>query len=329
MKFEVEHELVERFAISNRPIDASLVVACRDDESFIESFLNSVNRMTDVNLEVVLVDDGSHCRVKPSDLEALRWNWTLVRTERLGLSSALNLAAMLSNSGILARHDLDDVSTPSRIAKQISYMRKNDLDVVGSQAWVTDSNLVRLIQTKLPCDHATIAKWLNSPYRGNPIVHGSALIRRKSFEVVGGYVREFAKSQDLDLWIRLLATGAQFGNLEKPEYYWRARSGSAGSSSGLTQSTFARLARMSQSDRPSLREIGLASTTKVKVRTDAFVAAAAGSRRGSIGVLLCWWKVRTRLTFSEHLQVLLLIVWSSSLLRFVRPLLRRIIRIRG
>ena len=320
--------VVARSGNTLRSLDASLLVSCRDDGQFLESFVQSVNSLVSVEVEVVLVDDGSSVPIDPGFLEHLKPRWTLIRTEHLGLPAALNLAAGFAASDFLARHDLDDVSRPSRLWKQLQTLRDDHLDVVGSQAWITDCNLNPLICTKLPLEHKTIGRWLLSRFSGNPIVHGSVLVRREMFLKVGGYDPRFIKSQDLDLWIRLLSHGAKFGNLPTPEYLWRARAGSAGSSVGISQSSFAQIARSPMARGSSLAPPHSARRVRIQKRSDAFMAASAGSWRGFHGVVICWWKVRKSLQLREHFRIALFAVWSSKPMCYVRPLIRRRIRVR-
>jgi hypothetical protein len=60
----------------------------------------------------------------------------------------------------------------------------------------------------------------------SPLAHGTAMLRREALERAGGWI-ERNWAEDLDLWLRLLASGARFAKLPDVLYAWRQHSASA------------------------------------------------------------------------------------------------------
>jgi GT2 family glycosyltransferase len=60
----------------------------------------------------------------------------------------------------------------------------------------------------------------------SPLAHGTAMIRTRWLERVGGW-SERGWAEDLDLWVRLLDAGARFAKLPRVLYGWRQHRGSA------------------------------------------------------------------------------------------------------
>lgn len=60
----------------------------------------------------------------------------------------------------------------------------------------------------------------------SPLAHGSALMRRDALERAGGWT-ERGWPEDVDLWLRLFATGARFAKLPRTLYGWRQHAAGA------------------------------------------------------------------------------------------------------
>lgn len=308
--------------------EVSVIAACRNDGHYLGDFVDAMNGQLDVSLEVVLVDDGSAPPLGIDALAELKVPWVLLRTDGVGLAAAMNIAAGIAGSQLLARHDVDDSSSPKRLSLQRDLLRARGLHVVGSQASVTDEELRPLIRTRLPEEHREIATWLRRPSRPNPLIHGSVLMLREAFEGVGGYDVRFARSQDVDLWIRLVENGAMFANLPTAEYLWRARSGNSGASAGSLQGRFAQYA---MSGPPQHRKGPVPSSANVdvpiRVRSATAVAiAAAGNYRGSIGAIACAYRLRESLRKGDLGDGLLSAIRSNAAVRLLRPVWWRLRR---
>jgi glycosyltransferase involved in cell wall biosynthesis len=178
----------------------------------LDRTLASILAQQDVDLELIVVDDGStdgsatvlgryaaaDARVQP------------VCREHEGLTPALEHGCRLARGTYIARHDADDLSAPDRLRSQIDELSDASsislvtcwVDYIGPDdealgSW-TPSESPDMLRDNL---RARDVSQLQS------IVHGTAVFRRADYTRVGGYRRAFRVAQDIDLWQRLTDVG--------------------------------------------------------------------------------------------------------------------------
>jgi glycosyltransferase involved in cell wall biosynthesis len=210
----------------------SVLLPVRDAAPWLPASLRSLFRQTFRDFEIVAVDDGSTdgsgelLERAAADDSRLR----VFHTAPRGLPLALNHALSQARAPLVARHDADDLSHRRRFELQRRALsRRPGCAVLGSrvrlfparavgagmQRWIRWHN--RLL------DHEAIATEM---LIDSPLAHGSAMIRRRWLERVGGW-NESGWAEDLDLWVRLLEAGARFEKLGETLYGWRQRPDSA------------------------------------------------------------------------------------------------------
>lgn len=193
--------------------DVSVVMAVYNAGDLLRESLVSICGQRDVDLELIVVDDGS------TDLSAsvLREyakaddRVTIIRKTHEGLTRALAVGCQAARAPVIARHDAKDVSDPRRMCMQMEILeRRAEVNVVSS--WVEyqgpqGERLGRLRE--------------GGGLRPNPFLyaedpdvkfpyHGSTMFRRGDFHTAGGYRKEFYFAQDLDLWLRLAEFGEHY-----------------------------------------------------------------------------------------------------------------------
>ena len=140
-----------------------------------------------------------------------------------GLASALNflLKIVLSVPGykFIARMDADDISLPSRLEKQRSFLSENeDVSIVGSWYEEIDESGKHLADRELPVSHAALRKRY---YTRTPFAHPCVMYRRQLIEKAGFYPTDTILMEDNVLWGRALKEGFRFANI--PEFLFRFR----------------------------------------------------------------------------------------------------------
>jgi Glycosyl transferase family 2 len=175
----------------------------------IESVASSTLRPT----ETFVCQDGA----LPGDLEAAVGEYVdrfgarrLHNPGPRGLQYNLNHAMAQVTTPWTCRLDADDINLPARFENQIRFLRDHpEIAVLGGaivEFW-PDGRERRKV---LPAEHEAIVRWAR--YR-NPINHMTAFFRTAAFHDCGGYP-DLPLKQDYGLWLRMIARGHRFANLE-------------------------------------------------------------------------------------------------------------------
>lgn len=192
--------------------------------------IQSVLNQHDVELEFIIFDDGSNEATR-STLQRHQQNdprIKLFHQTNQGLTQALINGCQHATGQYIARHDVGDISHPSRLTNQRRVLESHPETVLVSCAvehygpegeFLYSSEQSNTNVGSLPSAND---QQLQSP------VHGCVMFRRQAYQQAGGYRAEFYYAQDLDLWTRLIKQG-EFKRLAKPLYkmYWRNHSISA------------------------------------------------------------------------------------------------------
>jgi glycosyltransferase involved in cell wall biosynthesis len=144
-----------------------------------------------------------------------------------GVGGALNAGLAHCHSEFLARLDADDAALPTRLAKQVAFLRANpQVGLVGTQiAPLGSSRLGRTLS--FPLDHKSIfAALMRCGRDGFGVCHSSVMVRTKLLKEVGGYWT-LPVAEDNDMYLRI-ADRAELANLSELLLHFRVLS------SGLT-----------------------------------------------------------------------------------------------
>jgi glycosyltransferase involved in cell wall biosynthesis len=124
----------------------------------------------------------------------------VVHQANQGLAGALNVGLELCETEFLARLDSDDVALPTRMEKQLAFLKSHPrVGMVGTQfAWVYQNRYRR--GGPAPCDHPTIdSRLMQGIYA---IVHSAIMCRTAAMREIGGYWPE-GISEDWDMFLRM------------------------------------------------------------------------------------------------------------------------------
>ena len=196
-------------------LEVSVVMSVYNGASTLPATMDSILSQEDVELEFIVVNDGSTDETGEI-LEAYARRDSRVRVihqENTGLTRALIRGCAAASGEFIARQDAGDVSRAGRLATQANVLRTSPNVVMtscgtqfvgpGSEFLYEVCQFGDELHRGLQCvDFAQVY---------GPSSHPSVMFRRAAYEKVGGYRAQFAVAQDLDLWMRLAELGRCWG----------------------------------------------------------------------------------------------------------------------
>ena len=223
----------------------------------LESALASIQNQTLQAIRMVVVDDGSTDET-PRILErtaAEDSRVLVVRQPNGGIVAALNMGLAACTAEFIARHDADDLASPSRLAEQLAFMDENaGCIAVGGSARHIDGE-GRVLATVARFDPPEKADPARAPAREPYLLHPFMMVRRLDLVEAGGY-RYVYHAEDADLYWRLQEQGALHNTPEFQGYYRMHAASISGKSieNGRLMSLYSQLAAISAMRRRSGRE---------------------------------------------------------------------------
>ena len=177
----------------------------------LESSVNSILSQTYKNLEFIIIDDNpDNARIrnflKNQTDPRIR---VIYNTENKGLVYSLNLALDNTNGSVIARMDADDIAESNRLEKEFLFLKKNDLDLVGSWIKLIDTKDNIVGQMEFPTTHKGIIHQIKY---GGCLAHPSWLGKKDVFTELNGY-RAIPYCEDYDFLLRAIKKGYNLGNI--------------------------------------------------------------------------------------------------------------------
>lgn len=135
-------------------------------------------------------------------------------SENGGLGVALREGLKYCKNDLVARLDADDLSMPTRCEKQLTLFDSDpDLVIVGSDMYEFDGNPDEITDLKhMPSSPEQIYKYGK---RRNAFNHSSVMYRKSVIEEHGSY-STMRRSQDIELFSKILYAGCKCRNINEP-----------------------------------------------------------------------------------------------------------------
>lgn len=196
------------------PVSVLLNVWKGDKPSSLRASLQSVASQSVRPDQLVVVVDGpvptSLDEVLSSGLRLFDGCVTIERLDKnRGLWNARNVGIDICRNEIIAVHDADDLMHRDRLLVQFGLFRSLCLDVLGCVCVEYSPESNKLVGLRAMCVGSFMSpahlRWRN------PIQHSSVMFSKTSVSRVGLY-RNRPGVEDLDLWRRLVRSGARVTN---------------------------------------------------------------------------------------------------------------------
>lgn len=214
----------------NRPL-LSVIIPCFNQGPFLAESIGSVLASDHLNIEIIVVDDGSSdpetCRI----LDRLDYpKARLIRRENGGLAAARNSGIAAAQGRYILALDADDRIGPHYISQAVAALESSpNLGIVYCKAekFGEETGSWKL---------ALFSRWRMA--LGN-VIFCSAVYRRVDWQAVGGYDEALRRGwEDWDFWLSLLELGRLVRCLPDTGFYYRKNIASmaAGMQPGLKRS---------------------------------------------------------------------------------------------
>jgi glycosyltransferase involved in cell wall biosynthesis len=198
----------------------SVIIPVYNGEKYVAAAIDSVRAQTCNDWELVVVDDGSSdgtatvlARYTPDS------RIRISRQENQGPAASRNRGVALSRAEYVAFLDADDLWVRSYLTRMMKALTANPSAVAAFAGWqYVDENGVPLPQTIILSN--ALARRLGDELRWhNPLVPSGVVVRRAAITACQGFDTQFVRSEDWDLWLRLLALGPFVAVPEKLVWY--------------------------------------------------------------------------------------------------------------
>jgi glycosyltransferase involved in cell wall biosynthesis len=227
----------------------AVVMAVKNGADCVSKAVESVLGQSFRDFEFVVVNDGS-----TDDTGAILDRYAaadprvrVIHQPNQGLGPSLNTAIRATTAPLIARQDADDESLPGRFEAQVRFMRDNpSIIVCGTWAEFVHEPWGYRFAFTPPTAPAMVRAALEQGRR--PVVHGAVVMRRDALQREGNLYRFRGCSQDLDLWLRLLAFG-DFAVLPSRLYRYTVSASSASGRHAFRQAAAGRLAERLHAER--------------------------------------------------------------------------------
>jgi glycosyltransferase involved in cell wall biosynthesis len=181
-------------------VTVSAIMPTYNKAANVRQAIDSVLAQTFTDWELLIVDDGSTDNTASvlADVSDPRITVRSLPSNR-GRSAARNLALSSARGRYIAICDSDDVSVPSRFARQVAYLDAHP-DVAVVSGAIRAFSTWRTAVMHFPQDEASIQRRFERGKMG--VAHGASMIRAECFTTLGGYCEQLSFAEDFELFRR-------------------------------------------------------------------------------------------------------------------------------
>ena len=185
----------------------SVVISCYNYGRYIKEAVDSAKRSTIHNIEIIVVDDGSHDSLTLEVLEEL-WHGGIqvIRQENKGAAGARNTGIKAAQGDYVVCLDADDL-IDTRYLELASRVLDSDPSIGLVTSWFACFGLLRYVEKPLPYNLYLLS---NSNQ-----LHCASMFRKTAWHQVGGYDENMTGYEDWELWIKI--GEAEWGVAQIPE----------------------------------------------------------------------------------------------------------------
>lgn len=202
----------------------SIVIVCYNEGTLLNRALNSVFAQTNKDFELVVVKNASPCvetLIICKELEGRANVKVIFRETNEGNVAARNHGFQVASGDILISLDGDDVLPPDVVAiVKDTFAAHPEADYIfGDYRLINrDTGASKIMDCSVLADDRG---WLiGRRFAEGKMFHGTAPCRRSTWQQVGGYKASLLGWQDVEFWMRVIASGARGLYVHSVLYEW-------------------------------------------------------------------------------------------------------------
>ena len=204
--------------------DISVILTSYNENiRYLKKCIDSILSQTFKNFEFIII-------INPDDINISFYREVQSQDSRIkllinnkpeGVSASRNKGINNSGSLFIAFADSDDYYSKNRLQLQLDYMKQEkDISVVGSNMILVNEDDLIIGHRLYPEYHQDIKKqFLYKMAIANP----SILVRKDALDDVGFFNENFTKAEDIELWLRFLASKKKIHNLQEHLVFYRSK----------------------------------------------------------------------------------------------------------
>ncbi len=186
----------------------SIITVVYNGETFIEQTIQSVLAQTYSNIEYIIIDgastDGTLVIIKKYETKVAK----LVSEKDSGIYNAMNKGLALATGEIIAILNADDYYYPDTIEQVVNQFNSTNPDVVYGDLTklrtLNGQDFFKEIQPDITLMEKTM-----------PIFHPATFVKKRVYDVAGGFNEVYKLSSDYDFIYRVYKAGFKFDYLPK------------------------------------------------------------------------------------------------------------------
>ena len=196
----------------------SILLPVFNGERYIKESIISILNSSYKIFELNIINDGSTDNtdqiIKSFSDPRIKY---LTKTNS-GLIETLNYGIKKCNYPVIMRMDADDIILPNKIENQLSYFKKSDSILTGTNGYLINSEGNKMRPINLPTEHNDIIKSMLK--MSSSFIHPSVMYYKDAVLKVGGYDSNFKHAEDFDLFLSLSKIG-KVSNMSERLIYLR------------------------------------------------------------------------------------------------------------
>ncbi|MCO1335322.1 glycosyltransferase [Microbulbifer sp. OS29] len=219
---------VEKIESDSRTPLVSICITHFERPDLLCQALESIEAQTYQDVEVIVVDDGSHSTGVAESIRALEdryadKSWQFIYQENRYVGAARNTAARFSNGEYLLFFDDDNVMMPEMVEKLVRATIYADIDCLTCSS-------IRFIGNGKPnSDNSKLGSQIRfmGPAKAwatkvNIVGDATCLIKKEVFSTHDGYTERYrAGKDDIEFYNKLILAQAKISYYPDPLYYYR------------------------------------------------------------------------------------------------------------